>query len=738
MRTRLLLMLVLSLSVLVAPATRAQLPQRDDDQIIIVPSFGFDSIMPAERWGPIRFTITSPQRHLVGLLSLTYPQDGSQAFVASMPVTLTAGTPTAIDFAVCLPRSVDRMTLAMQNDRGRPIFTETFRISGSGGPLADLSATFVPPSLVDQRITILSLGIDDLQQAGDLWSRSLFVPSIWSSGPQNEPLEFEQRYRVSTLAPESAFAAWPAYQGLVALVADASSLGRLPERVRRELLHYLQGGGTLILRVDDNSDVWRRWLPASSHWDVLTLDERRPVEVPGGLAARVPPRAKAAGLFTADSLETASSITARAVRLTSRSAQLGFEPLWPIDDQRSLAARGPVGFGTLIVLGYDPAHLSALRSASGAAAGWAATLDAVITHDRSPGGTVWSYQYSSGASIANTQSIAALVDSAVVGGGISVLALVLVVLMLIALAVAIGPFDAIFLKLRGKRHWSWLTASGWITLFSGFMLVFPELQHSDISVLTRSVMTDALLDENANAIVSWKTGLNVAYAGQNGLIGPLDERAGAWWRGVSPLQNWYFDGSKPTLSPLRALQQPLPGPDGARASCLLQLPSQRVWTVRATMDCAPDLPPIVARLERSGSAYTVHLGQADLRITSLRVLAGSQPLEARSARPGQSISLVPYVPFNRDDDPSPTSTAPSQRDSVISALPAGYLADLPGPDERTHAILQMLKAGHYALVAIEYETDHPDLRLIGAERTRCIGAVRLLVPIIDSAPESSP
>lgn len=739
MQARLLLLFVLVLCALTAAAARAQLPQRDDDQVIITPAFGFDSIMPAERWGPIRFTITSPQRHLVGMLSLTYPQDGSQAFVASMPVTLTAGTPTPIDFVVCLPRTVDRITLSMRNDRGRPVFTETFQIVNSGGPFANQAPTFVPPSLVDQRITILSLGIDDLQEAGNLWSRSLFIPSAWNGGQQDGTLEFEQRYRVSTLPPESAFASWVAYDGLVALVADASSIGRLPERVRRELLHYLQGGGTLILRVDDNSDAWRRWLPASSHWDLLAVDERRPVEVPENLAVLVPPRAKAAGFQSDETFDITSSLTARAVRLTPRAVRLGFQPLWPIDDQRSLAARGPVGFGTLVVLGYDPAHLSGLRSASGAAAGWGATLNAVIPHEPPPTNGMWSYQYSSGASNRNVQAIATLIDSAVVGAGISGFTLALVVLILLAMAVAIGPLDAILLKRRGLRHWSWLTASGWIALCSGCMLIFPALQRSDTSVLTRTVITDALLDENADAIVSWKTGLTVAYAGENGLMGPVDERSGAWWRGLSPLQVWYYAGNKETLSPLRAIQQPLPGPDGARASCLPELPSQRVWTVRATLDRAADLPTIVARLERTGSDCTVHLGQADLRITSLRVVVGDQSLEGRSAQPGQSVVLVPYVLPDRSDDPSEVSArSPSLRGRVQTSLVNEYPADLPGPDERTRAILQMLDAGHHALIAIEYETDQPDLRLVGAERSRCRGAVRLVVPIIELVPEPAP
>lgn len=740
MLARLLSILALLLCAL-APA-HAQLPQRDDEDIIVVPAFGFDAIMPAERWGPIRFTITSPQRHLVGVLSLEYPQDGSQSFVARMPVTLTAGTPTPVDFFVCLPRSVDRITLSMRNDRGRPVFTRTLRVSDPFGPAAPTAPpTFVPPSLVDQRITILSLGIEDLHQAGGLWARSLFLPSTWNMGGQQEgDLQFEQRYRLSTLAPESAFASWAAYDGLVALVADASTFGRLPERTRREVLHYLQSGGTLILRVDDNSDSWRRWLPPASHWDLLAVDELRSVDVPDALAALVPPRAKAAGFQSDTVFDTASALPVRAVRLTPRGGQMGFEPLWAIDAQRSLAARGPVGFGTLVLLGFDPAHLSALRSSIGAAAGWAAVLDSVITQDHSSTSTAWSYTYSSGASGRNAQSIASLVDAAVVGPGISNLALALVVLILIALLMAVGPLDAIVLKLNGKRHWSWLTASVWIALCSGFMLIFPELQRGDASMLDRTVVTDALLDDHANALTSWKTGLNVAYAGRNGLIGPVDERPGAWWRGVSPVQTWFYQrNANPTLSPLEARQLPLPGPDGARSSCLPQLPAQRVWTVRATLDHAADLPPIVARLTQSGSSYSVHLGQADLRITSLRVILRDKALEATGAEPGQSVGLKPFrLHIATEQGGVESFDAFSNSDRVQSALATAVLADLPGPDERTRAIRQMVEGGGYALIAIEYETDQPDLRLVGADRTRCRGAVRLVVPVIQTDVEPSP
>lgn len=721
-------------------AAHAQLPEQDDDQIIVVPAFGFDAIMPAERWGPIRFTITSPQRHLVGILSLTYPQDGSQSFVAGMPVTLTAGTPSPVDFFVCLPRSVDRITLSMRDDRNRAVFSRTFNVDGSGRALAATSPAFTPPSLVDERITILSLGNRDLLDAGDRWSRSLFIQSTWDGGGRvDKTLAFEQQYRVSTLMPENAFAAWTAYDGLAALVADASTLGRLPERARREILHWLQGGGTLLLRVDDNSDSWRRWLPASSHWDLLTLDDLRPVDTPGTLSMLVPPHAKLAGYESDSALETSTSISARAVRLTARGERLGFERLWVLDDQRALAARGPVGFGTLVVLGFDPAHLPALRSGSGAAAGWAATLEAAITHDQQSSGDVWSYAYSSGASGRNAQAISSLVDSAVVGAGVPGGLLVLVVLLLVAMAVAIGPFDALVLRRCGLRHWSWLTASGWITLCSGFMLIFPALQRSDTSVLSRITITDALLDEHAAAVVSWKTGLNVAYAGENGLIGPVDERPGAWWRGVSPLRTWYYSASTQTLSPLRAVQQPLPGPEGARVSCLPRLPSQRVWTVRATLDQSADLPPIVARLERSGSNYTVHLGEADLRITSLRVIVGDRAMEARDAQPGQLVGLTPFQLIDRSDDGTvDPHDSYLLSDEAQSNVMDPMLVDLPGPDQRTRAMWQMVDAGHYALLVISYETDQPDLRLVGAGRTRCRGAVRLVVPIAEPPQEPSP
>lgn len=711
------------------------------EKLFVQVEFGFNDIMPVERWAPVRFTITSPERHIVGMATLTYQQDGSQSLATSTPVTLTAGMPTPIDFFVCLPRSGAECSFTLREDNGKVLLRERYNTSSFGASSVD---SFTPPSLVQERITILAIGHERLADAQSVWARSLYLPDMWNgyrASDQETHAEFEQQFGIASIAPEDAFASWAAYDGVAAIVAPASVVTSLPERARREILLWVQRGGRLIIQLDDASSAWRQWLPAGRDWHCFDVGDPRTMDVPDPLGALTQAHAKAAGFDSNSTLAVAASIPARPISLTQRGSAVGFQPLWSGSSESDavIAVQGPFGFGSLVLIGFDPASLPTLPSRSGPIAAWGGVLESCVPIVDVTPDTRWrGYTWSSGATSFQSEAISSIVDSCVDAPGIRGSTLVLVVTLLCIFALAIGPFDAIFLKRRGWRHWSWLSATGWITVFSGVLLVVPLFQRDNNSEVGRVVVTDALLDETGAPLVSWKTGVTVSYAGRNGPIGPSDERSGAWWRGISPVELYFYGRPSDTLGPIRAMQGVVPGPDGARSSCLPRVPSQRVWTVRALLDSAPDPPPISARVERTTSGYELLLGQAPVEIVGgVRIQVGSRLWGPLTITPGSNTSLDRSLSL---DARSVTAPRADQAKRPVAVLfDDRSLADLPNIDDHDRAIADMLASGRFALVALMYKSDQPDVPLAGADQTRFSGAVRLVVPIVDRASqESSP
>lgn len=740
-----------------APTLAAQSDSQGDagrQHIQVQGAFGFEGIMPAERWAPVRFTLTSTARNIVGTATLSFQQDGSQSLAVSVPVMLTAGMPAPIDFFVCLPRIGIRGSFTLRDESGRVLLRE--RIDSTSFGMSS-STMLDPPIMVRDRVTVLAIGVDRLGHDQTAWSQYWHSKnSLNSRSPspvqtkfalqsalQDEgPSTFEERFTVASIAPEQAFASWAAYDGVAAIVAPASVVTALPARVRREILLWVQRGGRLIIYLDDGSHAWRQWLPADDNWDFFWVDEPRVTVVPQSLGTATQAHAEAAGFESDTPLDVAATIPARPIRLTERARALGYRPLWNqvTESDSMLAVQGPFGFGTLVLIGFDPASLSVPSSRSACLAAWAGVLEACmpVASTAPYSDAIYYDASSSGATIFQIGAIRSIVDSCVENKGIRLSTLMLITALLCVFALTVGPIDAIWLKRLGWRHWSWLTAIGWITLFSIVMLILPRFERDNQNEINRVIVTDALLDEAGAAVVSWKTGVTVSYAGRNAGIGPDDRRAGAWWRGISPIEMYVLRRSIDAVAPVRAIQSVVPGPDGARSSCLPLVPSQRVWTARALLDSAPDPPPIAARVERTADGYRLLLGRAPLEIVGgVRVRIGSSLWEPKAVAPG-SVTPLPAdgAVGVRSLNPRPTGTESTLTSSLFEDQSH---TRLPNIDDHDQAIAAMLASERFALVTLDFRSDQSDIPLVGADRTHVFGAVRLVVPIVDrSMQETAP
>lgn len=714
-------MLLVVYTLLLPMAVAAQ-----DDDLTVTPRLGFDNIIAAERWAPVRFVLTTSGEPVAGTLTLRYRQDGSQDASTTVRFSLTPGVPTPVDVGVCLQRFADGLSLTIRSDAGRTLLSERIEFSNPGGARR---MSFVPPAVVTEPMTLLAVGLDDLAEIGREWSRMLVTPeeNAYLSQRDQEPT-IERQHRLSVMKRGDLFDFWSAYDGVAAVLVQASVIDELPERARRALLTWQSGGGELIIIVDEASRAWRRWLPEGSTGDVVAMDEPRRLAAPGSFM-RIPTRVDRTGIGDADLAATVTEIDGRGMVLTQGGASRGWRLLHELDGEGGLAARGPVGLGFVTILSFDPARAMRVQSRSSASMAWAAVLEPLIV-ERDPVDPAANYYAAgSGATAAEVQAIDRLVNSGVRGEGITLGVLLAVLAVLMVFVLGIGPVDAFILRWLRLRHWSWLSALVWVGAASVLAVQIPSLNVGGGTNVGRLTITDSILDERGGAVASWSTAVTTIYAGAAGRIGPEDGRAGAWWRGVSPLEIWQWGGQRPAgaIGTLWLTQLPMVGEGGVQESVVPGPLSQRGWTARALLDTAPEGPPVVARVVRDGGLrLEMAITSPDIRVSAASVIVQNRRWTVRDPPLGRPIELA-------DSDAAGISR--TEPESLIWAPADGgidwqALTQLPGVPARGRALEAQTHDERFALIEIIYAGGPLPFPVTGADRAEQHGVVRLAVPVL--------
>ncbi len=720
--------------------------QRDGGVSVSV-SFGYGDTIVAERWCPVRVQITSETRTIAGVLSLSHKQDGSQDVNVSVPVSVLPGQTVTSEVILNLPHSLPGISVELRDmTTGRIIVSDFLHFQRSDSR----RIPFRMPTIASDRVVILALGLDQMAEIARDWNR-LWMPGetdyYTTTTLKPESRTVEQQYKLHVLPQDQAPASWAAYDGIKAVIASASSLSALSERSRRALLDWVHGGGELVLVVDDASNVWRSWLPAGPIGDVIDVLELRTHPAPSNFS-EIRAHASSSRNYSVEASEPASQLRARSISIRPSGAAIGWKALYALDDDANVAlvASGPAGFGRATIIGFDPAAAVAIRSRSGSSAAWAALLARSLKPQADVSSNVWAY-YSpgSGGTRLEVDAIASTVDGliAVRGIGGRIIAALIVILGLVV--VGIGPVDALVLRKFRARHWSWATACGWITLTSLLAIAVPIVGRDGSSQAGRATIADAILDERGEAVLSWTTGVTVSYASESGPIGPADDRPGAWWRGVSPLESWGMgnDGTKLALRPVQLQQFAQSGPGGAVLGTHARTPTQRVWTVRALLDVAPASPRVTARASRDDGAIAVEIRSLDASAELLEVVVvhkgeRRRTTDATFGVPLTFASMTPVAGIVVSDADEAFLSVPwthVRRDSELSAVVS---ADLPGASRRTEIVMQYGTSSSYAVVIVTYRPASSEIAMIGATEFEGHAVTRLVVPVRDMNTGNNP
>lgn len=705
------------------------------DELMIVPQLGFDGIVPSEHWSPLRFVMMTTGVPFAGTLTVTYTQDGSQRASTTTSFSLMTGITTPVDVGVCLPRTATGVSVAVRTDTGRTILNEYLNFDRPDRS----KLAFKPPALVSVKTTMLAIGLDDLAEAGKDWSRSLYMPGrdeSFASGQQD--LTIERRVRVTAMDPEDLYSFWAAYDGVQSIIVRASVISEIPERARRAIEDWQRGGGELVVVVDDASNRWRRWLPEGTAGDIVDMDEIKAHRSPDVLDA-MPFHSAKANLGHDELAQPAEWIQARAVSLLPRGVALGWETDYEISspDYPALAARGPVGLGFVTLIGFDPARATAVRSKTASSIAWGAMLDRHFANDAANAekAQMWYYTNGSGADPSEVTAINHAADATLKSTGLRGGVLVVIFIVLIGFVVAIGPVDAIVLRRLGLRHWSWLTALAWVGVASVLAVQIPNISLGGQTHFGRVVITDTALDERGEVVTSWATGISTIYAGKTATVGPIDERPGAWWRGVSPLNNWQHGGNRSVgaLGVLRQTMQAHMGADGARLASVPSSLIQKGWTARAFLDESPNDPPLRASVTEAPDGWDVEFQPGSPNVTVRSVVSTIGDRFWTSPSPILSDGLH----LRRAEGQAIRGTV-EESAQYRTVLEFGNLllavSELPGAKSRGLAITKATARGNFALIVVEYTAASPGFAVIGADTQEIRGFARLLVPIAPMEP----
>lgn len=742
-----LCVLGLSPVVLAAPA----------DVDVLEARFGFcDGLVP-ERWTPLFLKIASEKDGFSGMLEVTHAQDSSQRARVVLPVATTPGATTSVAVVLCVPEETTLLTLDFTDELSGRRRSIEYRIGGSTDgrsdvrdlpPLDSVGRRVVtveaPRSLTDAlKVRDMFAGIKVPQEGDTLWG------TVWHGAvePDNLPL------------------AWAAYDSadVVVVNGDLGLRGdnRVDPRALDALMAWVRSGGRLVVLVEPLGDGWQRFV---DHAAGVIVQEQSQIAVPrrAALPVESTPTQDAASKKSDEApkrLELAAAIRARPIHLSDAAVRGG----WLLDygdasmlepgqtDPWGVVASGPVGFGMVTLITFDPARVPKVSDLAASTLIWHDLLHPMLMReqDRSNKGqsSGWYRRMnsSSGSSVQEQSAISGVLDEMTnvpsLGHGLF-LTIAAVVLML---AMLVGPVDAIVLKKRGLRQYSWLTSLGWIGIASVASAIAPSLIRSGANRFFRVATYDALVGSKGNVVGACREGITSILPGQGRRIVVRDTADGAMHRGVSSVAGQVREGLASATLPLF---QGTPAKGTLRGVMPMESPV-RQWSVRATMDEAPvSMPPALSdanvTAEWDGSWHVQISGLpagVTVRSMGIEAIDGWWTLEP-GPEEGRWASTAPasqwpasgawtrMVDLPHDIEDDDTREAAS-RDLGISS-PATALS-LPLTGTRRDAIARYVQSGSWACVHVQVTGWPEDAGVDANERkhwtVQSQAVLRLLIPI---------
>ncbi len=744
--------LILVLFAFVPCTSLAQEKPRDEKpEISLLADFGFSGKIPTGRFAPVRVWVQAADEHISGVVELEYSSQFGESGRIVAPVDVAAGTSTSVSMVVPMPEWCNKVGLTLRSQSGSRL-AETEYSTSPGA-----TAIRLPAMLSSSEEILLSLThrINAAQIAGRFVSASVGWQSTLSKQmrmPDENRVDLDehmQRLDVMsrtvgvTAIMEQLPLSMAGYEGVLAVLADGSSVRGADPRAILAIQRWVLGGGRLVVLADQPGGAWRQLLPPGV--PVEAIDISSPIEMP--TPGEIESSAER-GVFP--------RVRCRPMSLSLVAQELGWRERWSAEDG-SLIVEGPAGLGWVTVVSVDPESVGAGEET------WklwidvlTPAIDAIASHDSEPrtlhNAPGWRYRMALGRAMPGVV-FDAIGSSTTIGPA----AIVLVAIVTVSLAITLGPVDFFLLRALKRRHLAWLSALVWIALASGVAIVAPSKLRAGPSIASRLVVVDALTPNRAlgegsphpgqRAMLAlpielrgWNLGLTYFFAGSSDSF-VLEEAKGNWFEYVGSMQESVIPRQTSFLQSAQS-----GGIEAVRRSAPRHI-MPGIWSIGTYVDAGPGAPELGVALEESQEGWVLQLeglGAGSRLITGvLRVQDRSTRLGERHhlRQEGESLRIVfaPDLsltersrqwgdPFAVDND-RPYTQAWMYAEGIDELMPSALLA-LPGPRERIEAIEAYLSTGSYALVSLMVTDQAMDLSITAEEVEQTRSTVyRLLVPI---------
>lgn len=611
----------------------------DSGMTVLGARLGYSGVALIERWTPLTVTIQGGSTPQMALVEVSYPQDVTQNAKILRAIATTPGKQINCTLFVALPRSmrdygsVINITISALTDRGpKTVKSLELKPQSAGSvlteslpenPTIDIGSTIVLGSLASDRI--LATFPPKLHEVLKLGANSDFhirTPVLAIAEMPTSPLGFDM-FR------------------LFALRAD--QLASLESAQIAALRAWVESGGSLVIICTKPGNDLVRFFPAS-----MAIPTVEDVSTPSAPAAAVLRRIAAA---TDANVPLASELTHRPLLITEAARKAGWRgigalgPRAALKGGTSLIARGPLGFGQVVLIGFEPSTALSTISDGALSQLWSRLLtDPEAPRFLNYAGSYGDRVYGSGYDRATSAAIYGGIDSLCDVPPLPIWCVYLVAGAGLVLALLLGPFDFFLLGRFKLRHRSWISAILWLALATGAALYFPTAIRTATGSSSRLEVVDVLQD--GPRPVALRAGLTTIFSDLSGLqrLGGLEPQAVV--RGVAASRE---QGRRSYV---------IPGSNFLQDSTGSTLPIDgkldlRRWTLRSLLDWSVDTQPPKITLEQLDGAIRVRVGNlpdaAGIAGGLLILPTGSAKLVVDPQEPRVLISKHPPTPRTRHD-----------------------------------------------------------------------------------------
>ncbi|MFB3892780.1 MAG: hypothetical protein ACE15C_12235 [Phycisphaerae bacterium] len=667
--------------------------------------FGWGGCYRPLQWTPMEITIHAPKlkEPLGGVVQIAAQQDSMTSMTVSQPVVVTADLPCRAPLVTKFAAGGNTASLALLDDKGRTKWSQDYSM---GGYTPERLTKAV--SAKDMLIGVagrMSFGLSQLGQqstcaTGD-GQGSVFV-----------------RDKQLQLLPLD----WTGYASLDALVLCNPDWGLINVHQGKAISQWVSSGGKLLIVLGGNP------LPADHPVASLLpfkLGAFKPAKLPANRMPRRPPNLNAVYDINIWGIGDAAAGGCKVQNLGGEQ----------------VLAQGPVGFGQVAVLAFDPSEIKERETDEPTrAAFWCWCLDSLpnarriqFRQDRTPSDDSNDYgeRFEAGVIASATNAVIKhLYDI----GELRVISIWWVILLLAVLAVLLGPIDYLVLKRLDKLPLTWITSA---VIIAGFTVAayygVRAIRGGSMHVRAVTVI-DAVAGDSASAApaAAWATsfcGIAAQESDEYSLMAADGNPLGGnqWWSAVSAARDEYdYSDSRIASRRIAYLQQGPIVQSGATA------PRQEggniptgvpinIWSMQVMLDEARvGEPPITAEVATDGRAVTltvtnkstVAIKDAYLRLNNLSVSLGA-------IAPGQT-SQFKY--------PNIRAAANDARPQSLDSSPVNAAQSARGVAGRTAAVESYLKQGAAVIYAAFEQAPLPCSVAGRSYATNHVQIARLVIP----------